>query len=89
MPTYLVESYAPQAGSDAASNAAALVEAGADARLRWSIVLPAEDLCLHVLDGPSVEAVRDAAARAALRCQRISEVVVIAPDGAEFEGGRR
>lgn len=89
MPTYLVESYVPRPESDAAANAAALGEAGADALLRWSILLPAEDLCLHVLDGPSVDAVRAAAARAALRCQRISEVVVIAPDRAESEGGRR
>jgi hypothetical protein len=85
VPTYLVESYVPRAESHASAIAAALVETGPDARLRWSVVLPAEDLCLHVLDGPSAEAVRAAAARADVRWQRISQVLLISPE--EDRGG--
>ncbi|HEU5279120.1 MAG TPA: hypothetical protein VFU26_09480 [Gaiellaceae bacterium] len=77
MPTFLVESYVPRAESEAALTVASLVAAGADARLRWSIVLPVEDICLHVFDGPSAEVVREATVRAALHCQRVSEVVLI------------
>ncbi len=78
MPTYLVESYLPRAGASAAASVAALL--GSGAQHRWSLVLPEEDICLHVLDGPSAEVVREAAVRAELRCQRISQVVLIAAE---------
>jgi hypothetical protein len=77
MPTYLVESYLPQARANAAATVAALAAGGAGARHRWSLVLADEDLCLHVLEGPSAAVVREATVRAALRCQRISRVVLI------------
>jgi len=80
MPTYLVESYLPHAQSRAAAVTAAFCETGGEACLRWSVVLPAEDLCLHVLDGPSAEVVRDAVARTNVRCERISQVLLISPD---------
>jgi hypothetical protein len=89
VPTYLVEAYVPQAAAGAAATIASLVAAGADARLRWSIVLPAEDICFHVVDGASVEAVREAAARATVRCQRISEVLLLSAEQGELEGGSR
>jgi hypothetical protein len=77
MPTYLVESYLPDAGSTGVAGVAAQLAAGFDTGHRWSLVLADEDLCLHVFDGPSPEAVREAAQRAALRCERISRVELI------------
>jgi hypothetical protein len=83
VPTYLVESYLPQA--EAAAAVAALVGIGPDARHRWSLVLPEEEMCLHVLDGPSVEVVREATALARLRCQRISRVDLISAEQLELQ----
>jgi hypothetical protein len=76
MPTYLVESYLPDAGSTGVTGLAAQL-AGLDTGHRWSLLLADEDLCLHVFEGPSPEAVREAAERAALRCERISCVELI------------
>jgi hypothetical protein len=87
VPTYLVESYLPRAASSAAASVAALLGSGSDAQHRWSLVLPDEDICMHVLEGPSAEVVRDAIERAELRCQRISQVVLIACDHLETKGG--
>jgi hypothetical protein len=89
MPTYLVESYIPKAASSRAVVFAALLGTESGARHRWSVLLPEEDICLHVLDGSTAEVVRDAAVRAELRCQRISEVVLIATEHPETQGGLR
>jgi hypothetical protein len=80
MPTYLVESYLPETEAHAAGELAALLASASGARHRWSLVLPEEDICLHVLDGPSADAIREATLRAELRCQRISQVVLISAD---------
>jgi hypothetical protein len=85
MPTYLVESYLPQAASRAAAAVAALVAGDWGARHRWSLVLAEDEMCLHVLDGPSVEVVHEAAARAELRCQRISRVDLISAEQLELQ----
>jgi hypothetical protein len=88
VPTYLVESYLPRAESSAAAAVAALLGNGSGgAQYRWSLVLPEEDICMHVLDGPSAEVVRDAIERAELSCQRISQVVLIAYEHIETKGG--
>jgi hypothetical protein len=87
VPTYLVESYLPQGESQAAATVAALVASGSGARHRWSLLLPEEDICLHVLDGPSAEVVRAATVRAKLRCQRISQVVLMATGHLKTQGG--
>jgi hypothetical protein len=86
MPTYLVESYLPH--SEVGSAVAVLIAGRLSARHRWSVVLPKEDLCLHVLDGPSARVIREAVARAELRCQRISEVELITHERG-FCGGRK
>jgi hypothetical protein len=86
MPTYLVESYQPKGGASPKAVAALLGQAP-DTRHRWSLLLPEEDICFHLLDAPSAEGVRDAAARARLRCQRVSEVVLLPADQLEIEGG--
>jgi hypothetical protein len=87
MPTYLVESYVPKSESNLAATVAAFARSGSGARHRWSLFLPDEDICLHVLDGPSAEVVRDATVRAALRCQRISQVVLISAEHLGTQGG--
>jgi hypothetical protein len=86
MPTYLVESYVPEAESRLAATVDAFARSGSATRHRWSLFLPEEEICLHVFEGPSAEIVRDAAACAALRCQRISEVLLLSADHLE-QGG--
>jgi hypothetical protein len=80
MPTYLVESYFPHGAACAAATVAALVASESGAKHRWSLVLPDEQICLHVLDGSSARVIREAAAKADLRCQRISCVELISAD---------
>src|SRR5262245_4305260 len=82
MPTFLVESYMPEAGPDAARIAAGRLGAGSNVHHRCSLVLPEEELCLHVLDGASADVVREATRHAAVRWERISEVVLITAEDA-------
>jgi hypothetical protein len=89
VPTYLVESYLPRAASETAATVAALLRCGPDARFRFSVVLPDEEMCLHVLEGASVEVVRATTERAELRCERISRVVLISPEDLETGGSSR
>jgi hypothetical protein len=77
MPTYLVESYLPDAELASAAAVAALLDGYLGSRHRWSLVLLDEEVCLHVVDGASADVVRGATTRAALRYQRISRVELI------------
>jgi hypothetical protein len=86
MPTYLVESYVPQSGSNLVATVAAFARSASGARHRLSLLLPDEDICLHVFDGPSADIVREEAVRAALRCQRVSQVVLLSAGHLE-QGG--
>jgi hypothetical protein len=81
MPTFLVESYTPEAGPDAARAAAVRLGDELTVDHRCTLLLSEEDLCLHVLDGLSADVVREATKRAAVRCQRISRIVLIAEKG--------
>ncbi len=87
MPTFLVESYLPGAESSAAATVAALVGSRSGTRHRWSLLLPEEEICFHVLEGQSAEVVREATLRAQLPCQRITEAVLISANAPEIEGG--
>jgi hypothetical protein len=80
VPTYLVESYSPRFDARAIAALAARFGSGSEARHLWSLVLPEEEICLHVLDGASAEVVREATTRAELRYERISEVLLISPE---------
>jgi hypothetical protein len=86
VPTYLVESYLPRAGSSVAATAAALVGRTCGTRHRWSLLLPEEEICFHVFEGPSAEVVREATVRAELQCQRITEAVLISAAASDLEG---
>jgi hypothetical protein len=57
------------------------------ARHRWSLLLPEEEICFHVLDGESAEAVRELVVRAGLRCDRITEAVPVPARDLECKGG--
>jgi hypothetical protein len=88
MPTFLVEVYlAPSEPRNAAP--VALRRGGSDVRYRWSLLLPDEEIGFHVVDGPSLDAVRKLAARVRVRCQRITEAVLISADDLDFKGGSR
>jgi len=87
VPTYLIESYLPGAEASAAATVAALAGSRSGTRHRWSLLLPEEEICFHVLEGPSAEVVRQATVRAELPCQRITEAVLISADDPEIQGG--
>jgi len=88
MPTYLVEAYLPR--SEPAAAAPAALRAGrSQVRHRWSLLLPDEEIGFHVVDGPTLEAVRKHALRARIRCQRITEAVLISAEDIDPQGGKR
>ena len=87
MPTFLIESYMPGPDRDPDAVAVALGESASEGH-RWSLLLPEEDMCFHVLDGESAEAVRDMALRAGLRCDRITKAVPVPARHSQTEGGQ-
>jgi hypothetical protein len=86
MPTFLIESYAPQPDADPLAAALDHCENHL-ARHRWSLLLPEEEICFHVVDGESVAAVREMAQRAGVRCDRITAAVVVSTRYLEPDGG--
>jgi len=88
MPTFLVEVYLARSEPRTAA-AVALSHPGRDVRYRWSLLLPDEEIGFHVLDGPSIDAVRKLARRARVQFQRVTQAVLISADDLDFEGGSR
>ena len=84
MPTFLVESYVAKAGSIVEAAIATRIASGSGARLRWSLLMPDDEICFHLVEGPSEDVVREAALRAELRCQRISAAVFISAEDVEL-----
>lgn len=90
MPSYLVESYhsrrdeaelAP-ASARARDAAETLSRGGIEVRyVRWTFV-PEDEICLHLIEAPSLETVREALALAAISYVRIVEAVDRPPPGA-------
>jgi hypothetical protein len=82
MPEFLVELYVPRDDSAtvalANERACAAVDAlrheGAHIRYLHAIFVPENEMCFHVYDAASLDAVRGAVARAALPTARIKEV---------------
>lgn len=72
MPSFLVEVYTPQArelaelAAHVRAAAEALAREGSRVRLVRSVFVPEDETCFHMFEGPSAEAVREAAERAAL-----------------------
>lgn len=65
--------------------ASTLRSEGVPVRYVSSILMPGDELCLHLLDGPSAETVRLAAVRAGLDPLRVIETVT----AQGFENGQR
>ena len=82
MPEYLLEFYVPRDDARAATDdgesaraaAEALTRRGTAVRYRRSIFVPADETCFVLFEAESADAVRDAAALAALPCGRVSAV---------------
>jgi hypothetical protein len=78
MPNYLVESYladSPAAVEAARKCARSLSDVEAEVRYTRTIFLPGDETVLHVFEAPSPDALRQAARRAGLHCERVVEAV--------------
>jgi hypothetical protein len=85
MPSYLIEGYVPRSRSAELTEAVARLRAAAEGlaaegiRVRHvrSSFLPADELCLHLLDAESAQAAGDAFKRAGIAPERIVEAVPV------------
>jgi hypothetical protein len=78
MPSYVVESYLaniPAAVSDARERARSLTDDVNGVRYVRTTFLPGDETILHFFEAPSLAAMRRAAGRAELQCERIVEAV--------------
>ena len=82
---FLVEGYAPSLEADSLPALAQRIEvaaganrAGGTVRHLQSSLIPGDEMCLCLMEGPSAEAVQTVAERAGLTVIRISEAVHIA-----------
>jgi hypothetical protein len=83
MPEFLVELYVSQADASSAAPATELARQAAEAlsaqgaaiRYVRSIYVPDDETCFHLYRAGSVDAVREAACRAGLPVERISQAV--------------
>jgi hypothetical protein len=90
MQEFVAEQYVPAAGASAAVKLAGaarpaaeqLTGEGIQVQLMRSIFIPADETCIHLYSAESAEAVRLAAARAALRLDRVADAVSWTPDDA-------
>jgi hypothetical protein len=80
MPSYLLEHYLPRGGDGVlreararARAAEALAQAGTPIRYLRSLYVAEDELCFHVFEAPSREAVLEAVGRAGLTSGRITE----------------
>ena len=88
MPTYLVETFSPFAA--AGEMAAALGRIGGGrARVRHvrSTFLPDDEICFHLFEGPSREAVCEALERAGIPYERMSEATEELPSASGSDPG--
>ena len=87
MPEFVIETYLPRdapdvaalGAGDAALAAEQAREEGAQIRFLGAIFVPEDETCFYLYQSPSAEAVRDAATRARLRFERITQAVSITP----------
>jgi Nickel responsive protein SCO4226-like len=76
MPSYLVESYAPEsAAADQRERARRAAELGTGVRYLRTTFLPGDETVLHAFEAASPESLREAAHAAELPYERIVEAV--------------
>jgi len=79
MTSYVVEAYTPATAdlkpieTAARQAAAAMTARGTPVRYLQSIFVPLDEICFHLLEGPSTDAVHEVAGRAGIVPQRILE----------------
>ena len=75
MKSFLVETYTPASTDPAEAETRARVAAdGTRVRYARSVFVPADEICFHLLDGPSAGSVADVVRQAGISAQRILEV---------------
>jgi hypothetical protein len=84
--TFIVETYMPASAAARLSHlemcrVARALALGAEVRHPWSLFIPEDETCFHLLEGPSADAVSEAALRAAIGFERVVEVVQMCADG--------
>lgn len=82
MPSYIVEAYlpdSPDALADVRSRARRAAESDRGVRHVRTTFLPGDELVLHTFEAPSHDALRRAAERVDLRCERIVEALEASP----------
>ena len=78
MPSFILETYVdrlPAGGLDALVTRAKQATAGTSVTHIRSYFVPEDDMCMHVFEGPSVEAVQEIADSAGLETERIVQSV--------------
>ena len=82
--TYVMETYLSRTGvaelgvavMQLRAAAAECTRAGTSVRYLLSLFIPEDEMCLHLVEAPSMEAIEDVARRAALTHDRIAEALV-------------
>lgn len=85
MAEFLVECYVSRSKSDLVADdseearlaAEALAREGADVRFLRSIFVPEDETCFYLYEATSAQVVRDAANRAGLTFERVTEAVAV------------
>ncbi|MCP9487512.1 MAG: DUF4242 domain-containing protein [Gaiellaceae bacterium MAG52_C11] len=83
MPSFLVETYAPERRTNGLPDLSATAQAaastgaaaGLDVRHVRSFATPGDEVCFHVFEAPSLEAVASMSKLACLDHERITEVI--------------
>jgi hypothetical protein len=96
MAEFLVETYAPRETAnavvayveDVARAADQMSEQGTEVRFLRAIFAPEEETCFYHYESPSADAVREAATRARLPLERITEAMSITAPGASVRNPR-
>lgn len=84
MAEFVVEIYVPRedaraldrrAGELRRAAAAVARERGTEVRLVWRLYVPSDETCLLLYEAGEIEAVQEAAGRAGVSCERVTEAV--------------
>lgn len=83
MPSFLVETYAPERQTNGLSDLSATAQvaartaadAGLDVRHVRSFATPGDEVCFHVFEAPALEAIASMSELAHLDYERITEVI--------------